>query len=201
MPVPRTQVEVDAHNARVAAGKLRKAMQSTLPATVHVASSPFAEGPASDFEPPKRVETPLNAQIDAQAAFVIHGKPVGKPRMTQSDRWKKRPAVLRYREFCDRARAAAGEVPARPMGIHVATYVGMPASWSKRKRAEMDGKPHRQKPDGDNLLKSVCDALLDDDSCLYLMTVRKFWCPSGFDRVCVEWVLDGGSPTLLHVRD
>lgn len=197
MPLTLTQADVDAHNARVAAGRRKK--QGEIPHQMAAARSP-APAP-STLSPPAAAMTPPNAQIDAQTAFVIHGKPVGKPRMTQRDKWARRPAVLRYREFCDRARAAAGEVPARPLGVHVAAYVGMPASWSKRKRAEMDGKPHRQKPDGDNLLKSVCDALLDDDSCLYLMTVRKFWCPSGFDRVCVEWVLDGGSPTLLHVRD
>jgi hypothetical protein len=30
--------------------------------------------------------------------------PVGKPRMTRSDKWKQRPPVIRYRMFCDEAR-------------------------------------------------------------------------------------------------
>lgn len=30
--------------------------------------------------------------------------PIGKPRMTRADKWKKRPAVMRYRAFCDEAR-------------------------------------------------------------------------------------------------
>lgn len=31
--------------------------------------------------------------------------PVPKPRMTQRDKWQKRPAVMRYRAFCDEVRA------------------------------------------------------------------------------------------------
>ena len=27
--------------------------------------------------------------------------PIGKPRMTRADKWKQRPAVMRYRAFCD----------------------------------------------------------------------------------------------------
>jgi Holliday junction resolvase RusA-like endonuclease len=35
----------------------------------------------------------------------------------------------------------------------------MPASWSKKKREQMRGELHAQKPDIDNLLKAVMDAM------------------------------------------
>ncbi len=38
--------------------------------------------------------------------FVVKGRPVPKPRMSQRDRWEHRPAVARYREYVDSVRAA-----------------------------------------------------------------------------------------------
>jgi len=38
--------------------------------------------------------------------FTVPGKPIGKPRMTQSDVWKEREVVLAYREYADKVRAA-----------------------------------------------------------------------------------------------
>jgi len=39
----------------------------------------------------------------------------------------------------------------------------------------MLGKPHQQKPDIDNLVKSLLDAVLDDDSSVYEIRAVKFW--------------------------
>jgi Holliday junction resolvase RusA-like endonuclease len=105
---------------------------------------------------------------------------MGKPRMTQRDRWKKRPVVLRYHDYCDRIRAAAleqlGELPPAPIHVKVAAYIALPPSWSKKKRLAMLGRPHRARPDWDNIGKAICDALLEEDSCLSGGTVDKFWC-------------------------
>ena len=43
----------------------------------------------------------------------------------------------------------------------------------------MDGKPHQQKPDWDNLSKAWQDALCDDDSYVYDAHCRKFWGRTG----------------------
>jgi Holliday junction resolvase RusA-like endonuclease len=56
----------------------------------------------------------------------------------------------------------------------------MPASWSKKKRAELQGALHDGKPDADNVLKAVCDALTDcgvwaDDKQVALAFVSKRW--------------------------
>lgn len=109
--------------------------------------------------------------------MLISVEPVPKPRMTQRDRWAKRPAVLRYREFCDQVRAAGAVVP--ECGAHIVFRLPMPASWSKRKRAEMDGKPHQQKPDVDNLAKALLDACLSEDQGVWDMRVTKVWAVSG----------------------
>ncbi|QIU89334.1 RusA family crossover junction endodeoxyribonuclease [Yokenella regensburgei] len=99
--------------------------------------------------------------------------PIGKPRMTRADRWKQRPPVLRYRMFCDEVRLYDIQVP--EAGAHITYVLPMPPSWSKKKRAEMDGKPHQQKPDIDNLTKSLLDALFDDDSHIWDVRTSKLW--------------------------
>lgn len=118
--------------------------------------------------------------------------PVAKPRMTQSDRWNQRPAVLRYRAFADAARASGLYVgPA----CGLVFYLPMPKSWGKKKRAGRDGRPHVQKPDLDNLVKSVFDATNPEDAWIWnLSTVQKRWAQDGA-VVVLNW-----SECLQHGR-
>lgn len=99
--------------------------------------------------------------------------PVPKPRMTQSDKWKKRDCVLRYRLFCDEVRLRGVELP--PSGASITFIMPMPESWPKRKRDEMDGKPHQQKPDLSNLIKALEDAVHLDDSHIWQYSAEKAW--------------------------
>lgn len=108
--------------------------------------------------------------------------PVGKPRMTRADKWKKRPEVLRYRAFCDEVRLLGVELP--ESGSHVTFILPMPSSWSKKKRAELNGRPHQQKPDVDNLTKSLLDALFEDDAHIWDVWVSKLWGETG--RIIIE---------------
>ena len=113
----------------------------------------------------------------------VPGEPVSKPRMSQRDVWKKRPVVLRYREYCDRIRAVAKLQPDWDCyAIEVTAFVSMPPSWSKKKRAEMLGTLMRSKPDWDNIGKGICDALFKEDSILAGGTVWKFWCDAASAR-------------------
>jgi len=99
--------------------------------------------------------------------------PVPKPRQTGSDKWKKRPPVLRYRAFADECRLRGVKVE---NGCSITFRMPMPWSWSKKKRLKMDTTPHTQRPDIDNLLKSVMDAVLPEDSHIYeLGKIRKEW--------------------------
>jgi Holliday junction resolvase RusA-like endonuclease len=117
--------------------------------------------------------------------FVICQAPVGKPRMTRRDRWKVRPEVERYRDFADAARLAAGARHHREklgfpvIAVFVRAYFEMPKSWSKKRRREMAGEIHRVKPDGDNCMKSVKDALLERDEQVGMEATIKRWCREG----------------------
>jgi Holliday junction resolvase RusA-like endonuclease len=98
-----------------------------------------------------------------------------KPRMTQRDRWAKRPCVVKYRKFCDELRAAIDVVGLDIAGLDLIFHIQMSKSWSKKKKVFMNGQPHRQVPDSDNLMKAFKDALLKDDSGVYDERARKFW--------------------------
>ncbi|OAT52148.1 endodeoxyribonuclease [Kluyvera georgiana ATCC 51603] len=104
---------------------------------------------------------------------VFNITPLGKPRMTRADKWKKRPEVLRYRAFCDEVRLNNVSLP--ESGYHVIFVLPMPPSWSKKKRSLMDGKPHQQKPDKDNLEKALLDAIFGEDSHIWDGRVTKIW--------------------------
>lgn len=99
--------------------------------------------------------------------------PVAKPRMTRSDKWKERDIVLKYRAFCDELRLKYREP--FPEQARITFVVPMPSSWSKKKKEQMSGMPHQQRPDVDNLAKSVLDALCGDDSYVYNLWADKYW--------------------------
>ena len=99
--------------------------------------------------------------------------PVPKPRQTQSDKWKKRPAVLRYRAFADEVRLRGVTVE---NGDTITFSLPMPKSWNKMKRLEYVEQPHTVKPDIDNLLKSLLDAVHSDDSHIWTLNgISKRW--------------------------
>lgn len=99
--------------------------------------------------------------------------PVGAPRMTQRDQWKRRPAVLRYFAFRDRVRELGVTLP--EAGAHITFVIPMPPSWSAKKRAAHDGQPHRQKPDLDNCVKALADSVFDEDCQIHDYRVTKRW--------------------------
>lgn len=115
--------------------------------------------------------------------FQIEVTPLGKPRMTQRDRWAKRPCVQRYYEFKDTVnKAVRGNFDVNRLykPHKVVFYIPMPRSWSKKKKKEMDWTPHRQKPDLDNLLKAFYDSILDDDSGVHHLEAEKIWSEEGY---------------------
>jgi len=104
--------------------------------------------------------------------------PAAKPRMTQRDRWKKRPVVLRYYAFKDECRLRGVKCA---VGDSYKFTIPMPKSWSKKKRVEMDGEPHTlEKFDLDNLVKALWDAVLLHDGAM--------WRVGGLEKV---WGYDG----------
>jgi Holliday junction resolvase RusA-like endonuclease len=90
-------------------------------------------------------------------------EPVPKPRMTRSDAWKQRTAVVKFWAYKDALRSAL-KAEDIPDSYHVVFTLPMPASWSRKKRAAMLHQPHRSRPDKDNLEKGLLDALFEEDS-------------------------------------
>lgn len=155
-----------------------------LPSSAHVSDAVATLNPAL-YQNRKPLENsnllpkpaPVPVGNTTRWTFVIHGTPIGKPRQTRRDKWAKRPCVLRYRAWADKARAAAPEgMTQEPLGVSWTAYFEMPRTWSKGKRSKLDGQPHRQKPDRDNCDKALLDSLFKQDCCVAFGTLRKVWC-------------------------
>ena len=110
---------------------------------------------------------------------------VGKPTMVRGDKWKERPCVLAYRAFCDALRYKAfgkntKQKLASPAALSVTCYF-------RAKEIIWDNRPHAVKPDADNILKAVSDALFSNDHMIYRTHCEKYWSMSK-DMVIVEMV-------------
>lgn len=139
-------------------------------------------------EPAQPGAEPLREAVEApeHCLFTIPGAPIGKPRMTQRDKWKKRPCVMRYREWADRARLSAPEgMTQDPTDVNWTAYLPMPKSWSEKKREAMMGQLHRQKPDSDNISKALFDALFKSDCGIATGSFRKCWDDGNGPRLIV----------------
>ena len=102
--------------------------------------------------------------------------PVAKPRMTQRDKWARRPAVLRYRAYKDELRLAKVVLP--PFA-HVVFVLPMPKSWHENQKIICDGMSHTNKPDVDNLHKGLLDALYGEDCTVWDARITKIWGRTG----------------------
>lgn len=109
------------------------------------------------------------------------GPIVPKPRMTRRDVWldPARPCVARYRKFKAEFLAQAIEQGYRfsmdVTKVHIFCELLVSKSWPQKKKLAQVRQPHRQRPDADNILKGVCDALAADDSGIYDMRSVKRW--------------------------
>lgn len=95
-------------------------------------------------------------------------EPVPAPRMSKSSKWSLEPGVLRYKEFCKEVRRRGIELPVPfVVEFHLAGKTSTP------------GAPHLHKPDTDNLLKGLIDAVYwrkkGGDSHVYAFAARKLW--------------------------
>lgn len=113
--------------------------------------------------------------------IMVACRPIGKPRMTQRDTWKKRPCVVRYRDWCDRVRAIVKSNIPKTDDILELNWVACfrpTKSWLKKNKltlAEAAGMIHRQTPDRDNIDKAVLDCLFNQDSGIGCGTIEKYW--------------------------
>jgi Holliday junction resolvase RusA-like endonuclease len=60
--------------------------------------------------------------------------------------------------------------------VKVKFVLPMPESWSGKKKERTDGQPHQSKPDLDNMLKFIMDALLPNgDQLVHTIEASKVW--------------------------
>lgn len=98
----------------------------------------------------------MNLELSLGEAQVYMFEPVPAPRMTKAAAWSDQPGVIRYKQFCAEVRARKIElVP--PMRLQF--FIATPPSWSEREREQMVWLPHCSKPDCDNLVKGLFDAV------------------------------------------
>lgn len=100
--------------------------------------------------------------------------------MTQADRWKKRACVTRYWKFKDKVKESELKIP---QPCKIVFYIPMPKTWSKKKKAAKDGKPHLQRPDKDNLEKGLLDAIFEEDAHIWNTHTIKLWAYDGMIEI------------------
>lgn len=180
------QEDVQRHNERVAGKK-------------EVGTTDRADGGATTVRSP--VTTGERASEPNTRQFVIHTDPVPAPRMTRSDKWRtpRRPCVQRYFDYRDTLQRAIGDLPIVPDELHCVFHVAMPESWSKKKRAEMSGKPHRTRPDRDNMDKAISDALFLEDGGVWKGSQEKRWSEQGRVELTMVWLTS--APLTIHASE
>ena len=116
--------------------------------------------------------------------MILNVAPFAKPRMSQRDRWAKRQVVIDYFAFRDAVKLEIKRLLALQNNddknksweeLDISFFIPMPKSWSKKKRSEMAGTPHKQRPDLDNYIKGLLDALLEEDCKVWRVSARKIW--------------------------
>lgn len=126
--------------------------------------------------------------------FTIHGKPHAKqrPRFVRATGRTYTPGeTVKFEALVgDKARELFKVPIAGPVKLTVLATFKPPESWSKKKRAEHMGGYHTQKPDSDNLGKSICDGLnriaFADDSQIAEIHCRKMWGENEGTLVMIE---------------
>ena len=170
--------------AEVLSGKTPK---SLIPARLPRLGTQQADSSSNGVAAPD-ASNAVNPATLQPATFTVPGSPVPKPRQTRSDKWKKRPSVVRYRRWADDAREAynAAKRKAFPdvrfLGtiryerIQAVAFFKMPGSWNAATKAKMSGQPHCLRPDADNILKAIGDSLFPTgDEHLYDLHITKRW--------------------------
>lgn len=120
--------------------------------------------------------------------YQIKIEPIGKPRQTQRDKWQPSEAVQRYRNWAAEARLRLPLqcLEADPLRVSIRAFFALPNSWSKKKKAELIAMPHRQKPDGDNVMKALVDCYWKNDERIASWSIEKFWDDGNGARIEIE---------------
>jgi Holliday junction resolvase RusA-like endonuclease len=125
-----------------------------------------------------------DSSSDGIKIYYFDINPCAKPRMTSSDRWKKRKCTDKYWKFKDELKEIAIKynITSLPTVIKKLEFgIKMPDSWSQKKKDMMLCKYHTQRPDIDNYIKAYFDSLCDEDSHIAeISNVKKVWAINGY---------------------
>lgn len=128
-------------------------------------------------------------------SFTVPGKPYAKKR----PRFSRRSGRAYDPEENAVAEASIGHIAAQyfdkpisgPIGLEVLCIFAMPESWSKAKKEANALNWHTQKPDCDNVVKAVKDALTRiawaDDAQVCREIVKKSWGDHSYTSISVIW--------------
>lgn len=120
-------------------------------------------------------------EIDrARKQYWFNAVPCPAPRMTKSDKWKKRPSVMKYFAFRDQIVIGANKMGFK-LGdtLEAVFFVPMPDSWSEKKKLRMNGFPCKHIPDNDNYIKAFLDAMSCNDGNVWHNDCKKVWAYTG----------------------
>ena len=133
--------------------------------------------------------------------FAIPGNPFGKqrPRATRQGRVFTPKETVRHENTIGSLALPHFPTPLEgPVRLTVEAVFALPASWSKKKRAAMLGRPHTSKPDASNVAKAIEDALnriaYADDAQIAEAVTRKRWGEAAETRVTVETLTEPPEP-------
>lgn len=128
--------------------------------------------------------------------LTIDGVPVakGRPRLGRYGTYtpKKTQEYEEYVKMCWVAKYGSIQPSEQPLEMNIVFYMPIPKSYSKKQRAEMlNGRiKHTKKPDIDNLIKSVLDALnglaYADDSQIIKVTAVKRYAETGSTELTIK---------------
>lgn len=161
--------------------KKKTVRKKTVRITESLGSYKFNDGTSSEVEVKKYV---LDKTRRFYAFDVV---PMGKPRMTQSDKWKtdpnhpdpnkrKREVVHRYHQLQNIIREQADKMGfVLKKTFEAVFFVPIPESFSGKKKKELVGMPCEERPDIDNYVKFFLDTMAKEDKSVWYIKAEKRW--------------------------
>lgn len=124
--------------------------------------------------------------------ITVPGEPMGKarPRLGRSGHvYTPKNTLEKQQQIAYLAVKNGARMSYLPIRVSVEAFFAVPKSLSKKKQEQLIGAPCAKKPDGDNVLKLVCDALngisYEDDSSVVSMSITKQWASEGSMNILV----------------
>mgnify|MGYP003402255683 FL=1 len=161
--------------------KKKTVRKKTVRIIESLGSYKFNDGTSSEVEVKKYV---LDKTRRFYAFDVV---PMGKPRMTQSDKWKtdpnhpdpnkrKREVVHRYHQLQNIIREQADKMGfVLKKTFEAVFFVPIPESFSGKKKKELVGMPCEERPDIDNYVKFFLDTMAKEDKSVWYIKAEKRW--------------------------